>query len=84
MAENNLISITDLSEHLKNLCTRNNFDTDAESENDSLLLKNTIEQIEISMIKEALEKTGEKEEKASVLLGITRQGLFKKFKRYRL
>ncbi|MFB3147504.1 MAG: helix-turn-helix domain-containing protein [Thermodesulfobacteriota bacterium] len=34
--------------------------------------------------KDALEKTGGKKEKASELLGITRQGLFKKIKKYGL
>jgi two-component system NtrC family response regulator len=36
------------------------------------------------MIKNALQKTGGNKEKAAKLLGITRQGLFKKIKRYGL
>jgi DNA-binding protein Fis len=36
------------------------------------------------MIKDALEKTRGNKQKASEILGITRQGLIKKIKRYKL
>ena len=51
---------------------------------DSLSLKETVEEIEIRMIKDALEKTRGNKQKASEILGITRQGLIKKIKRYGL
>jgi two-component system response regulator AtoC len=47
-------------------------------------LKETVEEIEIQMIKQALEKSGGNKQKASEILGLTRQGLIKKIKRYEL
>jgi len=50
----------------------------------SQTMKSVVEKIEIKMIKDALAKTGGNKQKASELLDITRQGLFKKMKRYNL
>ena len=47
-------------------------------------MKEAVESLEISMINNALFKTDGNKQKASDLLGITRQGLFKKMKRYNL
>jgi transcriptional regulator with PAS, ATPase and Fis domain len=47
-------------------------------------LNEAVELLEISMIKNALTETNGHKQKASNLLGITRQGLFKKMKRYGL
>ncbi len=47
-------------------------------------LKETVQEIEIKMIKDAMEKTRGNKQKASEILGITRQGLIKKIKRYEL
>jgi transcriptional regulator with PAS, ATPase and Fis domain len=50
----------------------------------SLSLPQRVEEIEIACIREALQKTGGNKLQASKLLGITRQGLDKKLKRYRI
>jgi class 3 adenylate cyclase len=47
-------------------------------------LKGTVEEIEIQKIKEALERSGGNKQKASKILGLTRQGLIYKMKRYGL
>lgn len=50
----------------------------------SLFLPQRVEEIEIACIREALQKTGGNKLQASKLLGITRQGLDKKLKRYKI
>ncbi|RJQ56889.1 MAG: response regulator [Nitrospiraceae bacterium] len=50
----------------------------------SLSLPQRVEEIEIACIRDALKKTGGNKLKASKLLGITRQGLDKKLKRYKI
>jgi DNA-binding NtrC family response regulator/predicted ATPase/class 3 adenylate cyclase/predicted negative regulator of RcsB-dependent stress response len=47
-------------------------------------LRGSVEEVEIKKIKEALEKSGGNKQKASRILGITRQGLIYKMKRYGL
>lgn len=50
----------------------------------SQTIKSVVEKIEVKMIKDALARTGGNKQKASELLDITRQGLFKKMKRYNI
>lgn len=50
----------------------------------ALSLPERVEEIEIACIKDALHKTGGNKLRASKLLGITRQGLDKKLKRYKI
>lgn len=50
----------------------------------ALSLPERVEEIEIASIKDALQKTGGNKLRASKLLGITRQGLDKKLKRYKI
>ena len=50
----------------------------------SLSLPQRVEEIEIACIRDALLKTHGNKLQASKLLGITRQGLDKKLKRYRV
>jgi len=47
-------------------------------------LRGTVETVEIQKIKEALDKSGGNKQKASQMLGLTRQGLIYKMKRYGL
>jgi transcriptional regulator with PAS, ATPase and Fis domain len=82
MTEGDIIGITDISEHIRNPIDRVNGGNDITDGPQSL--KETVQRIEINMIKDALQKTDGNKEKASKLLGITRQGLFKKIKRYGL
>ena len=80
LAEGDVIEERDLSEHVReSRGTKCRATTEG-----SQLLKETVEEIEIRMIKEALEKSGGNKQKASEALGITRQGLIKKIKRYGL
>ena len=81
MAEGDYIERKDLSDHIQNSIKNNeifNFD------NENQTLNNAVEQLEKKMILDALDKTDGNKEKASRLLGITRQGLFNKIKRYKL
>ncbi|MGH7800583.1 MAG: helix-turn-helix domain-containing protein, partial [Thermodesulfobacteriota bacterium] len=80
LAEDNVINEKDLSENVREIR-----DTACRAPTEgSQLLKETVEEIEIRMIKEALQKSGGNKQKASEILGITRQGLIKKIKRYGL
>ena len=82
MTEGDIIGLADISEHVRNPIGRVNGGNDITDGPQSL--KETVQRIEINMIKDALQKTDGNKEKASKLLGITRQGLFKKIKRYGL
>jgi len=82
MTESDIIGIADISEHIRNPIDRMNLGNDITDGPQNL--KETVQRIEINMIKNALQKTSGNKEKASKLLGITRQGLFKKIKRYEL
>ena len=80
------ISEDEISEHIKN------FNISEESNNKilsipsikNLSLKTAIEQLEIKMLREVLEKTKGNKSKAARQLGITRQGLLNKIARYGL
>jgi len=81
MAEGDYIERKDLSDHIQNSIKNNEiFNLD----NENQTLNNAVEQLEKKMILDALDKTDGNKEKASRLLGITRQGLFNKIKRYKL
>jgi Nif-specific regulatory protein len=84
MADGDVIEPSDISEHIRSSLDCMTAGTGNNEGEGTLSMKETVERIEISMIKDALEKTGGNKEKASSLLGITRQGLFKKMKRYGL
>jgi DNA-binding NtrC family response regulator/class 3 adenylate cyclase len=83
LAEGNTIEKENLSEHLRNLESSSGPRT-VTTEKGSQPLRGTVEEIEIQKIKEALEKSGGNKQKASRILGLTRQGLIYKMKRYGL
>ncbi len=56
----------------------------APAEESTRFLRGTVEEIEIRKIKEVLEKCGGNKQRASEILGISRQGLLSKMKRYGL
>ncbi len=84
MADNNQILETDISSHIR----QHNSDLDIQSFSEVnhvfISMKKAIESLERKMINNALSETDGNKQKASELLGITRQGLFKKMKRYNL
>jgi Nif-specific regulatory protein len=82
MSEGDIIGIADISEHIRDPIDGGNWRNNVTDGYQTL--KDTVQRIEISMIKNALQKTGGNKEKASEILGITRQGLYKKIKRYML
>ncbi len=84
LAERNTIEKNDLSEHIRGVALSREVSRYAPMGKSSLSLKERVEELEIYMIKEALEKSGGNKQKASEILGITRQGLIKKIKRYEL
>lgn len=85
LTESAVIEKTDLSEQIRReMEVRGSADLRLYARADSQSLKETVEGIEIRMIKDALEKTPGNKQKASEILGITRQGLIKKIKRYEL
>ncbi|HLE24611.1 MAG TPA: sigma 54-interacting transcriptional regulator [Thermodesulfobacteriota bacterium] len=84
LAEDNVINEKDLSENVRGIPESRGGSRTAPTEEGIQSLKETVEEIEIRMIKEALEKSGGNKQKASEILGITRQGLIKKIKRYGL
>ena len=84
LAEDNVINEKDLSENVRGIPESRGGSRTAPTEEGIQSLKETVEEIEICMIKEALEKSGGNKQKASEILGITRQGLIKKIKRYGL
>ena len=83
LAPDNIIRKEDLSKHITNSGTYADHSL-TEEETETLSMKETVERIETKMIKDALTESGGNKQRASELLGITRQGLFKKMKRYNL
>ena len=81
LSEGNVIKEQDISQHIIDQ-TEKIIDFDPLSGNDSRTMKEIVEDIEIRMIKDALLKNGGNKQRTSEMLGITRQGLFKKMKRY--
>jgi Nif-specific regulatory protein len=85
LTESAVIEKTDLSEQIRReMEVKGSADLRLYARADSQSLKETVEEIEIRMIRDALEKTRGNKQKASEILGITRQGLIKKIKRYEL
>ncbi len=84
ITDDNEIKQSDLSQHLVQKNKETVLSSSLEIGDDSLPMKKIVEQIEIKMINNALLRTQGNKQKASELLGITRQGLFKKIKRYGL
>src|SRR3990170_4925365 len=84
LSEDNVINEKDLSENMRGIPESRGGSRTAPTEKGIQSLKETVEEIEIRMIKEALEKSGRNKQKASEILGITRQGLINKIKRYGL
>lgn len=91
LAERDVIEEGDLSEHLRSTdINRSLVSSNVTSQSQSASteanpsLKNMIEELEVQMIEDVLRKTGGNKQKASEILGLTRQGLIKKIKRYGL
>jgi Nif-specific regulatory protein len=82
ISEGSVIQEGDLSEHIREYKADVSTSLPEKEAGSSLSMKKTVEEIEIRMINDALLKTGGNKQKASELLGLTRQGLFKKMKRY--
>ena len=87
LAGGDVIDESDLSENLRSVEQRNPVlgrgelqHTPAEEENQSL--KEAVEEFEIRLIKETLEKNRGNKQKTSKILGLTRQGLINKIKKY--
>jgi len=82
------ISENEISEHIKSFNILEKFNNKVLSipsiHIKNLSLKTAIEQLEVKMLKEVLEKTKGNKSKAARLLGITRQGLLNKIARYGL
>jgi transcriptional regulator with AAA-type ATPase domain len=79
LSEANTITSEDLSSSIKQFFT--NKQTDDEK---SKSLKDAVTDLEKTMIVDALEESNGNKQKASKILGVTRQGLTKKIKRYGL
>jgi len=84
MADGDQILEIDISSHIREHNTVIDIESFSKKKQKSLSMKEAVESLEISMINNALLKTDGNKQKASDLLGITRQGLFKKMKRYNL
>ena len=84
MSEGDEIEERDISSHIVQNSKEVEVSANVGSGDDTFSMKKTVEQIEIRMINNALLKTSGNKQKASEILGITRQGLFKKMKRYGL
>jgi Nif-specific regulatory protein len=85
LTETDAIEKTDLSEQIQlEMQVMGSTHARSSARGDSRSLKKTVEEIEIGMIKDALEKTRGNKQKSSEILGISRQGLIKKIKRYEL
>lgn len=83
-----LVALTPEGEHiLQDKCSGDLLRTDASHgavRSFDMTLPDQVKLLEIKMIKKALRETGGNRSKASGLLGITRQGLHKKMKRYEI
>ena len=84
LSETDEIRETDLSDNLKNRIQAMDYSIGTSVNKEHKFLKDTVQEIEIQMIRDALEKTGGNKQKASEILGLSRQGLIKKIKRYEL
>ena len=80
LTEGDIIEEKDLSPDVHEFFQRKNVSVT----NDYESLPQAVEQLEIHMIKDALKKCDGNRVKTSEMLGISRQGLIKKIKRYRL
>ncbi len=83
LVDSDLIEASDLSEHVRGVMSGGTLQR-TPAEEGTRFLRGTVEEIEIQKIKEALEKCGGNKQRASEILGISRQGLINKMKRYRL
>jgi len=85
LAESDVIEESDLSENIRDE-VRSNRDTFqcAPTEEGIYISNGTLEEMEIRLIKEALGRCGGNKQRASEILGLTRQGLIKKMKRHGL
>jgi Nif-specific regulatory protein len=75
---------SEISEEYLSARILNSMDTNAIVYKKSGTLQEVIEGIEKQLVSETLQKTGGNRSRASSLLGITRQGLLNKIKRYRI
>ena len=80
LASGDVIEKENLSEYLRDTLENRGGSRTAPTQ----FLRGSVEEVEIKKIKEALEKSGGNKQKASRILGITRQGLIYKMKRYGL
>ena len=80
LASGDVIEKENLSEYLRDTLENRGSSRTAHTQ----FLRGSVEEVEIKKIKEALEKSGGNKQKASRILGITRQGLIYKMKRYGL
>lgn len=83
LVDSDLIEASDLSEHVRGVMSGGTLQR-TPAEEGTRFLRGTVEEIEIQKIKEALEKCGGNKQRASEILGISRQGLINKMKRYGL
>ena len=81
LVDSDVIEESDLSDNVR--CIEGMLER-APAEESTRFLRGTVEEIEIRKIKEALEKCGGNKQRASEILGISRQGLINKMKRYGL
>ncbi|HWP91310.1 MAG TPA: sigma 54-interacting transcriptional regulator [Thermodesulfobacteriota bacterium] len=84
LAESEVIEESDLSENIRDEVRSRGTSPCAPKEVDVDFSSVTLEEMEIHMIKEALGRCGGNKQRASEILGLTRQGLIKKIKRYGL
>ncbi|MBI2486351.1 MAG: sigma-54-dependent Fis family transcriptional regulator [Deltaproteobacteria bacterium] len=87
LADNDVIDESDLSENVRSVARKNpvlgmNILQYAHTEEENQSLKEVVEEYEIRLIKEVLEKNRGNKQKTSKILGLTRQGLIKKLKKY--
>ncbi len=85
LASGDVIEKENLSEYLRDTLENRSVSRYAPTRAEATQpLRGSVEEVEIKKIKEALEKSGGNKQKASRILGITRQGLIYKMKRYGL
>jgi len=84
LSESDEINENNLSENLRNRLQAIDYSIGTSVNKEHKFLKDTVQEIEIKMINDALDKTGGNKQKASEILGLSRQGLIKKIKRYGL
>ena len=84
LVDSDVIEESDLSDNVRGVIVSRGTLQCAPAEESTRFLRGTVEEIEIRKIKEALEKCGGNKQRASEILGISRQGLINKMKRYGL